>query len=350
MNFHGGAESKAYIDFSVNIPPFALPVAYTDMLMDSMAELIHYPEIDGQTSKMALAEHFKFSPKHFLIGNGATELIYLVARAYRDKKVLLIEPTFTEYRRAFESMGNEVYAYFLEEDGNYALNVQKLIAFINTQNIDTLLFCNPNNPTGTLIDVGDMGRLLNETQATLIVDESFLDFIEADKKRTYDTFWEETISTNRVIALRSLTKNYCIPGIRIAYAMAGEGLIQTLSSFKEPWSVNTFALKSLPFLLKNKNHLEQIVKWAHEERLFMYDALKNISRISVVKGEANFFLIRCHVPDFLERLHEKGYHIRTCLDFKGLDASYYRLTLRTRPENQGLIEAIRKVVDANGTD
>lgn len=350
MNFHGGAQSKSYVDFSVNIPPFPLPVSYTSMLKDSMDDLIHYPEIDGQTSKLALAEYFKISPDSFMIGNGATEIIYLVARAYRNQKVLLIEPTFTEYRRAFKSMGNEVYAYFLKEDEGFSLDVQGLIQMIKSQKIDILLFCNPNNPTGTLIEARDMEILLNESQVTLIVDESFLDFIDVDKKRGYDSFWENFLRTERVISIRSLTKNYCIPGVRIAYAMAGEELIQRLSSYKEPWSVNTFALKSLPYLLNNNNHLNHIIKWAHEERSYMYESLKSISKISVIKGEANFFLIRCHCQNFFEKLHEQGYHIRTCSDFEGLDGSYYRVTLRTRLENQGLIEAIKKAVNAHGED
>lgn len=345
MNFHGGADrSKGYVDYSVNIPPFPLPDSYKELLMGCMDELMVYPEIDGHSAKGALADAFGLSTDHFIVGNGATELIYLMARALKDKTFMILEPTFTEYRRALNSMSVNVKTFDYDLKETVMLNLNALKETLKRDEVDYLFVCNPNNPTGHFLCEETFQTLLRETDVSLIIDESFLDFVQGTKRIPYEEALKELLKTGRLILLRSLTKNYCIPGIRIAYAMAAPSVIEHLCKFKEPWSLNIFAQRSLPYLLSQTEHIQKMRQWAEEERAFMFQALSSIQGLKVFPGEANYFLVYTDKENFLEELHDEGYHIRTCHDFIGLNANYFRVTLRTHEENRAFVRAVEKVV------
>lgn len=359
MNFHGGYYGKnALLDFSVNIPTLEYPDGFEELMISAIRELKKYPEIDGESAKREIGNHTSYSEEQIILGNGATELIYLYARSVEIGKAMIIEPTFTEYRRALELNEINVISYSLlneidERDSMLLIDtsdegmLKKLVDKINEENVDLLVICNPNNPTGHLYQDDFFERVysgVNVKNFKMFIDESFLDFVswKAQNKMSYSNECRKGM-----FLLRSMTKNYEVPGLRIGYGISDGDTIRKMSKYKEPWSLNSFALVSIPFFLKQTSHLEKIKNWCEEELDFLIEKLLGINGIKVFKPYANFLLIRLENirgEHFFENMVKNGIYLRRCEDFEGLDNQYYRIAVRERKENKILLEKIEEAL------
>ena len=341
---HGGyfgKDKEDIIDFSVNINPLGVPFLLKEKLRKSIENLESYPEIDGRSGISILSNQLDVSADNIILGNGATELIYLFARTFKAKKVLIVEPTFTEYERAFALADSQIHHFETSRDENFKVNIQSLIEAIDSKRPGVLVMCNPNNPTGTFTRKKELVPLLDilkYTNTKLFIDESFIDFTSQES-------YVELIDEYDIFLLRSMTKIYSIPGLRLGFGLANGETIKQLNNNKEPWTINSLALDSIEVLLKDKFYKDQTNMWYSNEKERFKRALREISSIKVYESEANFFLCRLnnldanHLRDYLIK---KGIYIRTCEDFYGLDSSFIRLAVRTREENMKLVtELIR---------
>jgi threonine-phosphate decarboxylase len=348
MNFHGGQYKKeGLIDFSVNIPHFTLDRPYKELLIHSIDQLADYPEIDGLQARRALSEYLNWPIEQIVLGNGATDLIYLMARALKLERAMILEPTFTEYRRALSQSGATIVDYVLESDSGFHLNPHRLAEAINTMKCNALFLCNPNNPTGQLFTTNEIESVLalvNDTHFLLIIDESFIEF--KDRPSHHETM-KDLMRRYNIIIMRSMTKTFCVPGLRIGYLFGTERWIETINKYRDPWALNRFALDSIPYFLKDKSHLKQLQSWCDESSTYMKTLLSKLERVEVFDGHANFILIKLDHPDpakWHESLIEKGYYLRTCEDFNGLDARYFRIAIKDRQSNEALIDAIKETL------
>ena len=247
MNKHGGyfgEEKKKVIDFSVNINPLGVPEKLISELKESLTELVRYPEIDGESAKKTLAEKLNVEKECLILGNGATELIYLFARAVRPEKVLIVQPTFTEYDRAFELNGGTVINFTTDEQKDFSIDTYKLINELDRIKPKVLVICNPNNPTGIFTDREIFTPVLDklkEIGAYLFIDESFIDFTDRQP-------YAPLIDSYQIFILRSMTKTYAIPGLRLGYGLASKEIITEMIKIKEPWTINSLSLSSVPVL------------------------------------------------------------------------------------------------------
>lgn len=352
MNFHGGqCPNEVKLDFSVNIPRLPYSEKLKNTWIQSIDKLYDYPEIDGKTARDALAKRLNVSTDHLLLGNGATDLIYLITRVFSFKCTMILEPTFTEYRRALMLQPSEVLSYAYREvthEGLHRFEVDpiKLAESINARCCDALFVCNPNNPTGQLLSADFFKVLLAHIENptfTLIIDESFIDFCK------YGTYLEEMkclAKNKKIIQLRSMTKTYAVPGLRIGYLVAQEMLIQKLIAHREPWSLNRFALDSIPVLISDAGHLSAIRSWCQEEYDYLKTALMTFSELHVYESDANFILIKLIKGDpdaFHKALMASGIYLRTCCDFEGLGATYFRIAIRQRNDHLELLKILRRI-------
>lgn len=347
MNKHGGyyGENRhEIIDFSVNINPLGVPETLIEALKKELKEMVRYPEIDGASGKMALAQHLNLKSENIILGNGATELIYLFARSLRPEKVLIVKPTFTEYSKAFRSVGSSIYDYYTKEEKDFAIQIEELISKIDDIKPDVLVLCNPNNPTGVFTEGEKLISILEklkETNTYLFIDESFIDF--TDKASCLSL-----IEKYNIFILRSMTKIFAVPGLRLGYGIGSEDIISKLNQIKEPWTINSLAIKGIEILLEDSQYLKKTQQWYSEEKQYLYSELRKIQGIKVIQSETNFFLIKLlkHNSDSLkEYLLDKKIYIRSCNDFQGLSDKYIRIALRKREENIRIISEIRKYME-----
>ncbi len=361
MNKHGGykGDPNRVIDFSVNISPFGPPDSVKQGIMESLEEIERYASIDGEEYRSLLKKAFSLDPVHpgeLIIGNGAMELIYLFARSIRPKTVLLIQPTFNEYQRAFELVGTKVEHFILEESGGFSIPKEQLMNKLQNLKPKVLLLCSPNNPTGKRHSRELLNAIaweMKEWEGLLFVDESFEEFVLDEEKyenKEPNQFPIEMSPLDNLFILRSLTKFYGIPGLRLGYGIGGEALINKLLQYKEPWTVNTFAFKALEKIALEKEYPLQLACWLKEEKAYLenhFEDLKHLG-LKIYPSSVNFYLGKITgMPAKLlqEKLLDSGIYIRTCEDFQGLSHEHFRFSVRTRKDNEKLIWELEKLLN-----
>lgn len=353
MNKHGGyrGDHNKVIDFSVNISPFGPPESVKQGVIESLEEIERYPSIDGEEYRSLLQKAFsldKVYPQELIIGNGAMELIYLFARSLRPKTMLLVQPTFNEYQRAFELVGTKVEHFILEETEDFSIPKEKLMKILQDRKPEVLLLCSPNNPTGIRYSteiLSGIARGMKDWQGLLFVDQSFEEFVLEEKKwghELHNQFSLENYSMDNLFILRSLTKFYGIPGLRLGYGIGGKALIEKLLQYKEPWTVNTFAFKALEKIAVERDYPVKLADWLKEEKAYLENHFQEFKHLGlkVYPSSANFYLGKiAGMPAKLlqEKLLATGIYIRTCEDFHGLGHEHFRFAVRTRKDNAKLI-------------
>ncbi|MBI4745167.1 MAG: threonine-phosphate decarboxylase [Deltaproteobacteria bacterium] len=336
-----GLKPEEIIDFSASINPLGMSKRARKAVVEGVDSMLHYPEqfAEGLTSEAA---RFYGVPNDCLIaGNGSTELIYLVPRAFKPKKALIINPTFSEYKNALKIAGCGIdYFLMLEEDG-FRLRVDPLMRVLKGR-YDILYICNPGNPTGTLIPKSDILEIVDKAlnhDTLCIVDEAFMDFAEEESVK------REAVESSNLILLRSLTKFFGIPGLRIGFAIGNKERMGEMMVYKEPWSVN--ALGSIAAIegLGDTEYIEESRRYVAEERDHLFSALKEIQGLKPFPSSANYILLKIKrdwvdADTLAATLAKEGVLIRSCSSFDGLGNRFFRVAVRNREENERLVKLL----------
>jgi threonine-phosphate decarboxylase len=212
-----------------------------------------------------------------------------------------------------------------------------------------LFFCNPNNPTSLLTPKDDLTAIVEralEQDILVFLDEDFLEFVEGEK---HLSLIGKITNYPNLFVLRSFTKIYGLTGLRIGYGIASEEIIQTLTKAKTPWNVSCLAQAAAIAALDDEEHLEKARELVRNEKAFLMDGLGRIPAFKVYPADANFIFIDVRKSVFTaaqlkEKLLNFGLLIRDCSSFYGLDEYYVRVAVKTRQENERLLEAFRKTV------
>ena len=363
IDFHGGNVYKIYrekgmkeiLDYSSNINPYGLPEQFKEAIISNLSILEKYPDPDYIELREEIAKINKVELKNIIVGNGATEIIFLYMKVLKAKKILIVSPTFGEYERAMRATLDDIQVdYFkLEETDSFVPNIKKIKDELNKK-YDLLVMCNPNNPTGQFVSVKELEKILEkctEVGTKLFVDEAFVEFVEN---------WGEKsiIKTEKdkknLFVLRAFTKFFAIPGLRLGYGICFDDEFMTkILEKKEPWSVNNIAELAGKVLLKDKEYIEKTNKWIKEEKKYMYENLIKIEGIKSYKTEINFILVRINdeylekinVQKLREKMLENGILIRDASNFVYLDNKYFRLAVKDRKNNMIVLEVLKKIFE-----
>jgi len=242
----------------------------------------------------------------------------------------------------------------LREETNFTLNLEELSKKIDSSTGRKLIYIGqPNNPTGKSVSVTGIEDLAKKHKNTFFcIDESFADFIPG-----YCSVAKTAIADTEVpniIVIRSLTKFYGIPGLRLGICFGNPEIIQQIIEVQIPWSVNTLAMKIGAKLFDDHQFFEDSVKTVTILRKELSKKLKNFSWLKPFNGEANFLLIKITDPvvkikELYKYLAARGIILRLCDSFTGLDDSYFRIAVRTFRENEKLINSLASF-SKEGTD
>lgn len=332
---------KSIIDFSANINPLGLSENLLKVLKENTDQILHYPDLRYTELKKEIATYHSLTPENIFLGNGAAEVIYSLANVLKSQQLLVLAPTFSEYEDAFAHQKTNI-VYFKTKDNDFKVNTTDLMTKIQEEKVDTLCICNPNNPTGTIIEKEEMIKLAKfcqNNQIYLIIDEAFMDFV--DEKESLTT---ELGGNEYLVILRSLTKIFAIPGLRLGYLLTDNShMMDDLESNAIPWRINCFADMAGRESLKDKQYLAETLSYVEKERLFLESSLTKFTELKLVKSSANFiFFEYLSTVDLQKALIEMNILIRDCSNYKGLDGNYYRIAVRTREENEKLVEALER--------
>ncbi len=330
------------LDYSANINPLGLSESVKKALAESIDSYSAYPDVHCRRLKEMVSAYEKFDPEGIVFGNGAADILFRITHALSPKTALLTSPTFSEYEQALLNTGCKIRYLQLKPENGFAVGTSITDQVMGT---DIVFICNPNNPTGNLVDrelIYTLSQKCKEENCVVVIDECFMDFVGEKKKYS---FIEYLADFDNVIIVKAFTKTFAMAGLRLGYCLCrNEDIIYKIKKTGQPWSVSIPAQIAGVAALGDRNYLTRTVRLVAEERGYLTNSLVNFG-FTVFKSHTNFILFKTLHKDLYSKLYKKGVLIRKCGDFNGLDETYYRIAVRCREDNERLISLISEVID-----
>jgi threonine-phosphate decarboxylase len=344
------------LDFSASINPLGPSPAALRAIDDAAPLLQHYPDPACWGVRQALANHWQRPAEEFLVGNGSIELIHLLPDALPIRHLLVVGPTFSEYATAMRRSGGRVTMVMGERAEAYRPPLEQVMAAMSgtvgtvtgRRAIDAVLLCNPNSPTGyacTAAAVLRLARLATRRRIWCIVDETFAEYCA-------DSSILSHVLPARTIVLRSFTKFYGLPGLRVGYAVARKAIIEQMGAHQPPWSVNMLAQRAAVAALRDVRHAGRSLRFMDREKARLRKGLEQLPGCSVFPSEANFILMELPGGQkaglVVSALRRQGLLVRDCSRVPGLNVRSVRVAVRTKAENNRLLGALAAVLHGSG--
>lgn len=339
---HGGdVYSRDYkIDYSANINPLGPPEGVLRAVRESAAMIQNYPDVSQRRLRQALAEQEQVPEEWLVLGNGAAELIFALCMAKKPGRALLALPGFAEYEEALRACGCRISWYERKEERGFLLEEDYLEKI--TPGMDMLFLCNPNNPTGTLTDRTLLRRIADRCRkyhVLMAVDECFIDFTDQPEEYSVKSWIGEYPN---LFVLKAFTKLYAMPGLRLGYAICGDRqATELIRGVTQPWNISVPAQEAGVAALQEKEYVKRSRAVVKEERACLTQGLRSLG-FTVWEGGANFLFFKGDA-DLAGLCEKRGYLIRDCSNYRGLSKGYFRIAVRTRRENEELLEALKDI-------
>ncbi|MGK7944564.1 MAG: histidinol-phosphate transaminase, partial [Microcystaceae cyanobacterium] len=333
---------SSLMDFSASLKPLAPPLWVKSEIQSSLESLTAYPSPDYGSLRAALGQWHQLSPDWILPGNGAAELLTWAAWELSQCPVTyLLTPAFGDYQRALRTFGAKVHLCPLH------YSPESLICDGDTlfsQGQDGGVIINhPHNPTGKKFSTAQLLKIL-ERFSLVVVDEAFMDFLPPQEQ---SSLIEEIENYPNLVILRSLTKFYRIPGLRLGYAISHPERLNQWQALRDPWPVNSVAMQIGEKVPQDSAFAQQTWDWLVPTREELYQGLASLVGLTPYQGVANFLLVetQCSAVALQERLL-KDYQIliRDCLSFPELSDRFFRIAVRTATDNQYLLRALDNIL------
>ncbi len=358
LNVHGGdifrlsrrfgCSQSELLDFSSNISPIETP-GLQELLCNSLSEIRYLPDIQNLGIRKALSMRYGLGEGCFWPGGGTTEFIYAIPWLFPREQAVILSPTYADYETAAKRAGLSVCfvnTFLAEAEENPSQLISSILKALTRPSI--LFLCNPNNPTGCflprelLLDV-----IYSSPQEHLwVVDESYVQFVQDDTEGSL--LFARPFPTN-LLVLRSFSKIYAVPGLRLGYLVSDEALItKMVKESAVPWNVNRLAQVAGEYLLSQKEHEVHVRAFCQREKGFLLQELRYIPWLRYLPGQTHFFMLRLEngirAVDLVSFLENKRVLVRNCQNFHGLDGKeYIRISPRKRPDNERLLNLLHNI-------
>jgi threonine-phosphate decarboxylase len=335
--------SGSFIDFSVNTNPRGMPPSVTEALREQAGDFGRYPDPHCRRLRSALGSWEGLDEQWIVCGNGSADILFRLCRSEKPRRVLIAVPAFAEYERAAQEAGASICYHYLREDEGFTLGPR----FIDDirPGIGMVFLANPNNPTGKLIPQYLIQKILYRCAAMgalLVMDECFLPF--ADAASATALLPEAPAS---LIVVKALTKTFCLAGIRLGYGIcADREIVAAIRDSGQHWSVSGPAQAAGLAALQCGEWFAESKKMIQKARAELADGLRALG-LAVYDSDANFLLFRREKPlepPLENRCFDRGFLIRPCGNFRGLDNRYYRIAVKTPEKNHALVDGLRNAL------
>ncbi|MFD1954446.1 threonine-phosphate decarboxylase CobD [Paenibacillus thailandensis] len=336
-----GRQEDEFVDFSSNMNPLGPPEAVRRELVRYAERIAAYPDPAVRRLRAKLAARYGISEEAILAGNGAAELIDLAVRAFRPGTVALPMPSFGEYADAVRKAGGRIIPVPLRPESDFTLDERAFAEAESASSADMLFIGSPNNPTGRLADPSLILKLA-ERGGIVIVDEAFIDFVPDEER--YTLIREAAVRPN-LFVIRSMTKFYAVPGIRLGYMVGSPAGLDRLRGLQIPWSVNSLAQRIGEAVLDDAAFAAETHRWLQREKPRLAGKLKQLG-MHVYPSDANYLLARLPEAEGLtaaslqREMGRRGVLIRDASRFDGLDGRYCRFAVKLREHNDRLAAAL----------
>lgn len=342
-----GIKKEDIIDFSSNINPLGPSEMMIKTLKKSIKNVNRYPDQEYNLLNIELSKYSEVSLNQVIPGNGAEEIIDLFFKVLKPKKILIVQPTFLEYERCAKINNIETVFYELKEENEYSFRFNEFNENFD-KNVDLVMICNPNNPTSKLIDSQEMTLLIQDLRKkniNLLIDESFIEL--TSNGVSMSSLLEEY---DNIFIVKSLTKYFSIPGVRLAYGVANETIIKKMWANKLTWSINTFACEIGVVINKDLEFKKNTKKWIISEYEYFYKSLEKIKNLKVYKPDTNFILLkildsRLNATILKDIMIRERILIRDASNFRYLNDKFFRIAIKDRRSNFLISEVLKEIVE-----
>jgi len=340
-----GIDEDNIIDFSANINPLGYPPGLKETIIKEFDVALNYPDIDSFDLVSRLSEYHDIGRDCIVAGNGSTEFMYSIPSTFKPRKALIVTPAFSEYEKGLRLTGTRVSFFKTEEKDNFSIDIDSLCTRLR-DGFDIVYFCNPANPTGVLTSKDELCRAIacaGKTETLAVIDEAFIDFVEEESVK------KEILRFHNLIVIRSMTKFFGIPGLRIGYVIAAPSCAAKIRENKIPWTVNVLAQKAAVKALIDGDYIKTTRQYISTEREYLRNALNEIAGLSAFKNAANFLLVRIYdsvgfnSTELKDCMAREGILIRDCSTFDGMGDRYFRVAVKKHKQNMILIEKLKEV-------
>ncbi len=338
------------INFSGNVNPLGVPESIKNAIIENVDYICRYPDVNYLSLRKNISLYTNVNHEHIIPGNGATELISLFIKAISPKYTVIVSPSYSEYEKEIKLNNGKVKLFPLKEDNNFNLDINEFISSI-PENTNMIVLCNPNNPTGTAINVFQLEILLKycfDKNIYVMIDETYIEFTNIKK-----TFSAVSLisSYKNLFIIRGTSKFFAAPGLRFGYGLCSNTeILNKINSFKDPWSVNIFASIASEVMFKDTEYITKTRKLISEEREKIITELKQWKNIKTFETEANFILIKLLNKNItsdkiFKKLIGKKMVIRDASNFVFLGNSYLRFCFLLPSQNKMLLQHLKAIIE-----
>ena len=348
----------ALIDFSASLNPLGPPDSVVRAMHDAVIGCRHYPDPYSGDLRACLAQEHGITEESILVGNGSAELIRILPKALALRHALIVGPTFSEFENSLRLEGARCTFVHAVSTQRYAPPLEKLYEVLKEWRRDftrkghkagmhknAVFLCNPNSPTGRRLSRRDLRQIVREVHRIgcwVIVDEAFVDWCPSY------SFMKDISTSPRLIILRSFTKFFAIPGIRLGYVVGKPAVVESIRKYLPPWSVNHVAQAAGVAALADSRFRQRSQRFMRQERSCFIAKLRAIPGLRVIPSQANFVMVEipggCAMEALVARLQSQGMLVRDCQTFAGMTQPALRLAIRLKRENHRLAQALQKIL------
>lgn len=334
-----GIDPDKVLDFSANINPLGPPQRVLLAIENALNPVSIQAYPDAQTFIRSIADKHRLMPDEIVIGSGAASLIFAFMHALLPKRVLLLEPAFGEYSRACAAVNADLRTSLLTEESGFRPDFPSLVHAVKDRQFDLVILNSPHNPTGNTYPRAALLSLIEAAEAhgtVVLLDEAFIDYA------LQESLVSLAPTKHHLIVLRSLTKFYAMPGLRMGYAVCNARVAAMMRRQIGPWSVSTVALEAGRAALSEDEFGVESLRVNAVAREEFASALRGVG-LTVFPSAANFLLAklpRGSGESLQHWLEAERILIRRCDSFHGLGDAFIRMAVRTPSDNRRLVSLI----------
>ena len=338
------------MDFSGNINPLGFPALVKETMAKNLDMVSIYPDQNYTALKQAIAEYTGADASSIVVGNGSTELISTFIKTVHAQKTLILGPAYSEYEREAAICGS-TFSYFpLKKRDGFLINLDQLLEAL-TPDIGLFIACNPNNPTGTVITIKQLQKLLAHCKSNgtaVMIDETYIEFSDNMEEICAIPLTKEY---DNLFVIRGISKFFAAPGLRLGYGIStNPAFLKALSINQDPWSVNILAAFAGEKLFSDTAFISKTKQLISNERKKILQELSNWKSLKAYPSSSNFILVHLLTDkhpayEIFESLIQKRILIRDAASFQFLDDTFLRFCILLPEQNKLLLAELKAILE-----
>ena len=296
-----------------------------------------YPDMGMKRLRQAIAKDAKLDLENVLIGCGSSELLMALCQTFGGpgKSIIYPQPSFSMYGIYAKLSESEPVPVALRAD--FSLDVDKVVAAIDEKTTGLIMLCNPNNPTGNVMDQAEIETILKKAKCPVVIDEAYIEFFGETSLPLLKKY-------SNLVITRTFSKAFGLASARIGYLFADSSITQAVSKALMPYHVNALSLLAAEAVYEAKDEVLKVVEETIAEREALYGQLKKLSGIEVYPSKTNFLLFKSKKNGLYEALAGRGIGVRDFGTAQGLEGCI-RVTMGTKQENAAFLAAVQAFVE-----